>query len=72
MLRPLGATSLVASGEDRLAALTAGYHAAFLVGALFAAGAALLSAALLRESGVPAAATDGEADDEPEPVAEAA
>ena len=64
--------SLLASGEDRLAALTGGYHAAFLVGAVFAAGAALLGAALLRGNGVPAAATEGEADDEPEPVAEAA
>jgi EmrB/QacA subfamily drug resistance transporter len=40
--------SLLASGEAPLAALTAGYHVAFLVGAVFAAGAALLGALLLR------------------------
>ncbi len=38
--------SLLASGEPQAAALTGGYHAAFLVGALFALAAALLSAAL--------------------------
>ncbi|HVC79172.1 MAG TPA: DHA2 family efflux MFS transporter permease subunit [Chloroflexota bacterium] len=41
-------TSLLASGGGRLAALNGGYHAAFLVGALFAAVAAGLSAVLLR------------------------
>ena len=41
-------TSLGASGEGPLAALTGGYHAAFLVGALFAAGAAAVGGALLR------------------------
>ena len=40
--------SLLASGDARLAALNGGYHAAFLVGALFAVAAAVLSAALLR------------------------
>jgi EmrB/QacA subfamily drug resistance transporter len=40
--------SLLASGDARLAALNGGYHAAFFVGALFAAAAAALSAALLR------------------------
>jgi MFS family permease len=57
--------TLLASGEDQLAALTGGYHIAFLVGAVFAAAAAVLSAALLRESAVPAAQTHGEADEEP-------
>jgi hypothetical protein len=57
----------LASGETSLVALTRGYHAAFLLGALFAAGAAAIGAALLR----PDAAT-GEAEAEPEPVAEAA
>jgi EmrB/QacA subfamily drug resistance transporter len=42
--------SLTAAGDGRLAALTGGYHAAFLVGALFAVAAAALGAALLRES----------------------
>jgi MFS family permease len=40
--------SLLASGDDRLVALNGGYHAAFLVGALFAAAAAVIGAALLR------------------------
>ncbi|MGB2954095.1 MAG: DHA2 family efflux MFS transporter permease subunit [Gaiellaceae bacterium] len=40
--------SLLASGDGRIAALTGGYHIAFMVGALFAAGAALLGGALLR------------------------
>ncbi|HWE60168.1 MAG TPA: MFS transporter, partial [Chloroflexota bacterium] len=41
-------TGLLASGEARLAALNGGYHAAFLVGALFAAAAAVLSVVFLR------------------------
>ena len=40
--------SLTASHHTALAALTGGYHAAFIVGALFAAGGALLAALLLR------------------------
>jgi EmrB/QacA subfamily drug resistance transporter len=40
--------SLLASGDERLVALNGGYHAAFLVGALFAAAAAVLGASLLR------------------------
>jgi MFS family permease len=47
--------SLLASGESHAAALVGGYHAAFLVGALFAAGAAVIGAALLRVA-TPAAA----------------
>ena len=39
---------LLASGEDQLVALNSGYHAAFLLGAIFAAAAAALAAALLR------------------------
>jgi MFS family permease len=39
---------LLASGENALVALNGGYHLAFAIGALFAAAAALLSAALLR------------------------
>jgi len=46
--------SQLASGADSLVALTGGYHVAFLVGALFAAGAAVLGGALLRTA--PAAA----------------
>jgi EmrB/QacA subfamily drug resistance transporter len=40
--------SLAASGDSPLVALAGGYHAAFLVGALFAAVAAVLGAVLLR------------------------
>jgi EmrB/QacA subfamily drug resistance transporter len=45
--------TLAAESGDPLTALTGGYHAAFLVGALFAAGAAVLSALLLREGAAP-------------------
>ena len=54
--------SLAASRTDgdSLAALTTGYHAAFLVGALFAAGAAVIGGTLLREaSHAPAHEGDG-------------
>jgi EmrB/QacA subfamily drug resistance transporter len=40
--------SLLADGESQTAALTGGYHVAFLVGAIFAAVAAVLGALLLR------------------------
>jgi EmrB/QacA subfamily drug resistance transporter len=43
-------SSLSESGEGTLAALTGGYHLAFVVGALFAAAAATIGATLLRES----------------------
>ncbi len=45
-------SGLIADGVDRLAALTGGYHAAFAVGAVFAATAAALGALLLRRPGV--------------------
>jgi MFS family permease len=59
--------SLLASGEDPLAALNGGYHIAFLVGAAFAFAAVVIAAALLRgrreeagaSPGVPAAAEAG-------------
>jgi MFS family permease len=41
--------SLASSGEGTLAALNGGYHAAFLVGALFAVAAAVVGGTLLRE-----------------------
>ena len=41
--------SLAASGNGPLAALTGGYHVAFLVGALFAVGAAAIGGAFLHE-----------------------
>ncbi len=40
--------SLSANGDSHLAALTGGYHVAFLLGAIFAAAAALIGAVLLR------------------------
>jgi EmrB/QacA subfamily drug resistance transporter len=46
--------SLTASGDGHLAALVGGYHAAFLVGAIFAAAAALCGAVFFR-AGVAAA-----------------
>ncbi|HXH88268.1 MAG TPA: DHA2 family efflux MFS transporter permease subunit [Gaiellaceae bacterium] len=49
--------TLSASGEGPLAALNGGYHAAFLVGALFAVAAATIGATLLRDSPSPAGET---------------
>jgi sugar phosphate permease len=49
---------LTAAGESTAAALTGGYHAAFLLGALFAALGSLACALLLRP--VPAQAAHGE------------
>jgi MFS family permease len=40
--------TLLVSGDDRLLALTSGYHVAFLVGALFALAAAAVGAGFLR------------------------
>jgi EmrB/QacA subfamily drug resistance transporter len=51
-------TSLRASGDGPLAALVGGYHIAFVVGALFAAAAALLGAVLFR-SNAPQQAHEG-------------
>ncbi len=46
---------LLAFGADSLVALNVGYHVAFALGAVFAAAASLLSAALLRAASQPAA-----------------
>ncbi|MBX4191086.1 DHA2 family efflux MFS transporter permease subunit [Candidatus Saccharibacteria bacterium] len=43
-------THLLGSGTERLAALTGGYHLAFIFGAIFAALAAAIGASLLRTS----------------------
>jgi MFS family permease len=51
--------TLLASGDGSLEALTGGYHAAFLVGAVFAVGAAVIGGVLLRAS-VAGAAHHGE------------
>jgi EmrB/QacA subfamily drug resistance transporter len=45
--------ALTAAGVDRLVALTDGYHAAFMVGAVFAGTAAALGALLLRPGAAP-------------------
>jgi EmrB/QacA subfamily drug resistance transporter len=45
--------SLSGSGSSELEALTGGYHVAFLVGAIFAAGAAAMGAFLLRPKPMP-------------------
>jgi EmrB/QacA subfamily drug resistance transporter len=58
--------TLSLAGRSEAAALTGGYHLAFLIGALFAAGAAVIGAALLRTSAAPAA----HAEPIGEPVAE--
>jgi MFS family permease len=49
---------LLDDGEDKLAALTGGYHAAFLVGAIFAVAAAVVGVVLLR-SRAPVASAHG-------------
>ena len=46
--------TLADGGSGNLEALTGGYHAAFLVGAIFAAGAAILGVTLLRPAAAPA------------------
>ena len=43
--------TLTNDGSSELAALAGGYHAAFLVGAIFAAGAAAIGALMLRPAG---------------------
>jgi EmrB/QacA subfamily drug resistance transporter len=54
-------STLVEAGHSEVAALTGGYHVAFLLGAVFAAGAAVLGGLLLREVGAPAHDPVGEA-----------
>jgi EmrB/QacA subfamily drug resistance transporter len=62
--------SLLASGDSELAALTGGYHAAFLVGALFAVAAAAIGGLLLRQGAY--AGAQAEMHGEGEPATEAA
>jgi EmrB/QacA subfamily drug resistance transporter len=50
---------LLASGGESVASLNSGYHAAFLVGAIFALAAAVIGAVFLRAE-MPAAAHEGE------------
>jgi EmrB/QacA subfamily drug resistance transporter len=61
--------TLLGSGETQAAALTGGYHVAFLVGALFAGGAAALGGLLLRQGAYAAAHPEMEAGPEPAPEA---
>jgi MFS family permease len=61
--------SLASSGSSELAALAGGYHAAFLVGAIFAASAAAIGGLLLRPPEISAMHVERA---EPEAVAEAA
>ena len=62
--------SLLAAGEDELAALAGGYHVAFAVGAVFAIAAAVIGAVLLHPSTVPTSENaHGEAASEPRPEA---
>jgi EmrB/QacA subfamily drug resistance transporter len=62
--------TLLADGESQVEALTGGYHAAFLLGALFAAAAATIGGVLLRQGAY--ASAHHEMSAEPEPSAEAA
>jgi MFS family permease len=58
-------SNLRAAGESELAALTGGYHLAFLIGAIFALSAAAIGAGLLRPAAQPAGAPHGAAEPEP-------
>ncbi|MDP9259684.1 MAG: MFS transporter [Actinomycetota bacterium] len=53
--------TLTADGDGHLAALTGGYHAAFVVGAIFAVSAVAIGVSLLRTAQQPGGAHDGEA-----------
>jgi MFS family permease len=61
--------TLTASGDAPLVALTGGYHAAFLVGALFAVAAAVIGGVFLRTRAM-APHAEGEASVAGEPVAD--
>ena len=64
--------TLSAAGDAPLQALTGGYHAAFLVGAVFAAGAAAIGALLLRPGAIAAGDPHGAPEAASEPSMEAA
>jgi EmrB/QacA subfamily drug resistance transporter len=64
--------TLAATGDGPLEALTGGYHAAFLVGALFAAGAAAIGALFLRPKAMAATDMHGETAPAAEPCMEPA
>jgi EmrB/QacA subfamily drug resistance transporter len=52
--------NLLSAGESQASALTGGYHLAFLVGGIFAVGAATIGGLLLRNQPMPAHAAEGE------------
>ena len=52
--------NLLDAGHSEAVALTSGYHAAFLIGAIFAGGAAVIGGLLLRNQEMPAHAPEGE------------
>jgi EmrB/QacA subfamily drug resistance transporter len=60
--------SLRASGDSPLVALTGGYHVAFLVGAVFALGAAAVGAVFLRAGATVAAPEEDDATGAPAPA----
>ena len=64
--------TLAASGSGELEALAGGYHAAFLVGASFAAAAAVLGAGFLRPKAMPAMDAHDAESEASEPIAEPA
>jgi hypothetical protein len=51
--------TLLGNGDGQLSALTGGYHAAFIAGAVFAAVAAAVGGVLLRASMAPTANAHG-------------
>src|SRR5262249_62417685 len=59
--------ALLADGESQAAALTGGYHVAFLTGAIFAAAAAALGVLLLRDRMPETTGEPDEAAGEPAP-----
>jgi len=64
--------NLLSSGGSELAALTGGYHAAFLVGALFAVAAAAIGGLLLRQGVYAGVQAEMHGEGEREPATEAA
>jgi hypothetical protein len=53
-------SSLIDAGHSQAAALTSGYNLAFLIGAIFAGGGAVIGGLLLRNQEMPAHAPEGE------------
>jgi EmrB/QacA subfamily drug resistance transporter len=53
-------SNLLEAGHSQASALTSGYHAAFLIGAIFAGAAAVIGGLLLRNQEMPAHAPEGE------------